>query len=227
MRPALLLTLLVMVGCKDVRIDSGSDSKFLHTPEALFAPLPAPEKTLLPQGVGSHWTYRLTGAETGTEEQLLTERRADGTVKIEGRRVGRPVHVEFYLSTPQGVSLAGAGEKDLLMMTPPLPIFQLPFDADKTLEWQGGISVPKGSVPGRGWSLVRGQETVTVPAGTFLAYRTDTTLEANVSGQLALFLTSRWFAPGVGIVKTRYVIRQVGQAEQQFARELVRYKLTP
>lgn len=227
MKRWLLLGVLALIGCKDVRIDSGVDARFLHEPSALFAALPVPTKPLLPAGVGSHWTYRLVEGESGIEEQVVTQHLPSGAITIEGRRVGQQAHLEFYQSTPEGIFQVGAGGKERLMMSPPIPLLRFPAATEKLADWQGGITIPSGSVPGRAWSLVRGMEKVTVPAGTFTAYRTDTTLEANINSQLSLFLTSRWFAPGVGIVKTRYVIRQIGQREQRFARELVRYKLMP
>lgn len=85
--------------------------------------------------------------------------------------------------------------------------------------------MPKGMVPGRAWSGLQGLEKVTVPAGTFTAYRVNTTLEASIDGNLSLFTTSRWFVPGVGIVRTRYTVRQAGLPEKEFRRELVRYKI--
>ena len=214
-------------GCKDVRVDAGTDATFLHTPEELFAPVKESDKPLFPDQGGNKWTIRLMDSESGNEVQTLIGKRMISGIECQvfrSARDGRAYREEYYISNKSGIYQLGGGAGDQVIMVPPVPILTYPLELGKTVEWQGGISVPKGKVPARAWSRFRGTEAIKVPAGSFKAYRTDTALEANISGRLTVFTTARWFVPDIGIVKTRYVIRQAGQPTKEFRRELVRYE---
>lgn len=225
--PALSVSL---TGCKDVRIDAGTDMKFLHAPEELFVAIVAPTKPLFPDKTGTKWTSKMTSKDIETDEQTLVGKRMVSGVEclvIASIRNIRELREEMYVLNAKGIYQRGARGKEMFTMQPPIPILTFPLEAGKVIEWQGGISFPKGMVPGRAWSSVRGIEKIKVPAGSFDAYRTDTTLEANIDNRLTLFATTRWFVPGIGIAKTRYSVRSAGQPELEFRRELVRYTPAP
>lgn len=221
----LLSLISCLSGCKDVRVDAGTDARFLHQPEELFAPVAQPKKPLFPLKVGTKWKMELTEQGKTIEEQTLLGKRAISGVECQIlgiRREGGGYREEYFVVNDKGIYQVGGGGAERITMKPPLPILTFPLELGKSIEWQGGITVPKGMVPGRAWSRLRGVERVKVPAGVFDAYRTDTALEANINGRIAVFMTARWFVPGKGIVKTRYLIRQAGQPPKEFQRELVR-----
>ena len=223
-------SLLLPAGCKNARIASGSDDAFIHTPQELNAPPPALEKTLFPSTIGSKWVYRLAEGESGREEITVTGTRpVSGTTAIvlTSKRLGQPDREELYEITEDQIKQISAGGQDRVDLKPPMPLLQAPLAFDAVASWQGGVAMRGSLVPSTSKSRLRSVETVTVPAGSYLTYRVDTNLEAQLKEGVAHFWTTRWFAPGIGPVKIRYIVNAPGQPEHAFLKELVRSDIKP
>ncbi|MBB6053979.1 hypothetical protein [Armatimonas rosea] len=228
---ALTLGLLLLpVGCKNVRVASGSDDKFIHTPRELNAPPPPLEKTLFPTTIGSKWVYRLAEGETGQETIMVTgTRQIDGTkaIVLSSKRVGQPDREELYEITEEQIKQLSAGGQDKVTLKPPMPLIQAPLAFDAVVSWQGGVAMRGSLVPSTSKSRLRSVEQVVVPAGTYTTYRVDTNLEAQLKEGPARFWTTRWFAPGIGPVKIRYIVSAPGQPDHAFMKELVSCDIKP
>lgn len=222
--------LLLPLGCKNVRVASGSDDKFIHTPQELSAPPPSLEKTLFPSTIGSKWVYRLAEGETGREEIMVTgTRQINGitAVVLSSKRVGQQDREELYEITEEQIKQISAGGQDKVALKPAMPLIQAPLAFDAVVSWQGGVAMRGSLVPSTAKSRLRSVEQVVVPAGTYTTYRVDTNLEAQLKEGPARFWTTRWFAPGIGPVKIRYIVLAPGQPEHAFVKELVSYDIKP
>lgn len=225
-----LVTLVGLLGCKDVRVASGIDDKFIHLPEEIDATPPPLEKPLFPSTVGSRWVYRLADGDTGKEEVTVT-----GTRVVEGvtavvfasKRLGQADREELYQITEEEINQISAGTLDKVSLKPPMPVLHAPLSFTEGTSWQGGVLMRGALLPSQAKSRLRAFETVTVPSGTYSAYRIETNLEAQLQGGAAHFATTRWFVPGIGPVKLRYIVQAPGQADQAFVKELVSYKIVP
>ncbi len=218
----------VVSGCKNVRIATGSDDKFIHLPQELTAtPIP-PAQPLLPTSPGSRWTYRLTNDENGIEEvTVLPSRQIEGqTALVLGcKRKGTLDREELFYITDKEIAQFSAGAGEKVILKPPMPILRFPLKFDETVSWQGGVSLRGALVPSQSKSRLRCIEKIKVPLGTFTSYRVDTILETRLAEGLARFWVTRWLAPGIGVVRTRYIVKSPGQAERVFTKELLKYKI--
>ncbi len=237
MKSTLVLTLVVLsllTGCKNLRISSGEDDSYIHLPEELKASPPPPSKSLLPATVGNSWTYQLSTGE-GREEKstVATPRIINGvstvvilnTVTDSNTPKAPPREELFQITKTQISHISSSGGADKVTLKPPMVVIRFPMNYDDPLEWQGGVLLRNSLVPSRGRSFLRVVESVTVPAGTFTAYRVDSVLETQLREGTSIFWTTRWFAPGVGIVKTRYFIHTPGQTDRAFNKLLLRYSV--
>ncbi|WP_395089175.1 hypothetical protein [Armatimonas sp.] len=223
-----VIAFTLVSGCKDLRIATGSDDSFIHLPQELTATPVPPAQPLLPTSPNSHWTYRLTNEENGIEEvTVLPSRLIDGqtALVLSGKRKGAPDREELFYVTNNEIAQFSAGAAEKVTLKPPMPILRFPLKFDETLSWQGGVSLRGALVPSRSKSRLRCVEKIKVPAGTFTAYRVDTILETRLTDGLAHFWVTRWFAPGVGVVRTRYLVKAPGQAERVFTKDLLKYKI--
>lgn len=225
-----LVALIGLFGCKDVRVASGVDDKFIHLPEEIDATPPPLEKPLFPSTVGSRWVYRLADGDTGKEEVTVTGKRvADGVTAVvfASKRLGQADREELYQITEEEINQISAGTLDKVILKPPMPLIHAPLSFTEGSSWQGGVLMRGSLLPSQAKSRLRAFEQVTVPAGTFFAYRVETDLEAQLQGGAAHFATTRWFAPGIGPVKLRYFVQAPGQANQAFVKELVSFDIKP
>jgi hypothetical protein len=227
---SLFFVALLASGCKDVRVANDQDSRFLHSPEDLSAPVIAPKESLFPIQKGMLW--RMTGPD-GPEEYVMVgpEALSGSTLpgyRIEVRHTGAAVRSETYATTSDGtICQAITGGADKIVMAPPMPI-TAPLAADKATEWQGNLTFKGQTVPSRAWTRLRGMESVKTAAGTFDAYRFDVLLSTSIGGSQATFPTTRWFVPGIGMVKTTYRLQIPDENKQlvwrEFTKELQSYK---
>lgn len=222
------LLLLFASGCKNLRIATGTDDRFIHLPQELTATPPPPARPLMPTTPGSRWTYRLDKDETGLEHvKVLPPRTIGGqtVLVLSGERAGNPTREELFHVTDTEIAQISAGAAERVVLKPPLPLLRFPLKFDETVTWQGGVSLRGAFVPSQAKSRLRCLEKITVPAGPFSAYRVDTVLETRLSDGFAQFWTTRWFAPGVGMVRTRYIVKTPQQPERVFTKDLIAYKI--
>jgi hypothetical protein len=222
-------TFLLLVGCKDVRIANGTDDQFVHLPANLQATPPPPLKPLMPGSVGSTWSYRFTNTDGDLEKVIVApSRMVNGSpaMVLVSTRTGAPKREEvLQISAQKIMHVSSSGGEDLVNLKPPMPLVQFPLSFDTVLSWQGGVLLKGSLVPSKGTSKLRGIEKINVPAGEFMAYRIDSMLETQLSAGKSIFWTTRWFAPGVGMVKVRYIVNAPKQADRVFVKELVKYKI--
>ncbi|WP_309709507.1 hypothetical protein [Armatimonas sp.] len=225
----LLCFIPLLTSCKNVRIASGADDNFIHLPEEINTKPISPEKSLFPTPVGGYWIYRLVNTKGDQEKVVAQPRRiVEGVeaVVLTSAQISGPPREELFKITSQEIThLSSTGGNDKVTMKPPMPLLQFPLNFDKSIAWQGGVLVRGSLVPSKGHSRLKAIEKVTVPAGTFTAYRVDSILETTTSGGASTYWTTRWFAPGVGMVKVRYIVNNPNQPNQLFLKELTSYKL--
>lgn len=227
---ALVPLALLFLGCKDVRVTDNRDAKFLHQPSELAATAPPPQEPFFPKTVGMRWQMvQQEGEETNTLTKIYPVGNATGYV-IDMQRQGKSYRDELYIVDGKGSisqSVAG-GVSGRIAFSPPLPIVEMPLAIDKAINWQGTLQFQNQSLPGRATSRFWGMQKITVPAGSFDAYRFESVLIATINGQPTAFPTTRWFVPGIGIVRTRTRLQVAspsgGREWREFEKSLVRYK---
>ena len=224
-----LAALPLLVGCKNFRLASGEDDHFIHLPEEINATPPPPTKPLLPATIGNTWVYQIVNAETGQEKTTVTPPRiinGISTVVLRNTQSGQAPREDLFQITSTTLShVSSSGGNTTVNLKPPMPLVRFPLTLKDPIEWQGGVMIGSGLVPSHGRSQLREMEQVTVPAGTFMAYRVDSALNTQLREGTSTFWTTRWFAEGVGIVKTRYMAHTPNQPDRVFSKELVSYTL--
>ena len=228
--PLLLLCVLpLLASCKNVRIASGADNNFIHLPEEINTPPALPEKTLFPTPLGGYWIYRLVNTKGEQEKVVVQPSRivegSEAVVFASAQASGPPREELFKITEKKLTHISSSGGKDKVTLKPPMPLLQFPLNFDKSIAWQGGVLLQGALVPSKGHSRLKAIEKVTVPAGTFTTYRVESILETTIPGGANTYWTTRWFAPGVGLVKVRYIVHTTNQPDQLFLKELTSYKL--
>jgi hypothetical protein len=201
--PAFLLT-----GCKSEHTTNyHTDDSFIRSPGQEPKKVAMKSGPLLPMTVGNRWDMVVRqGDSTHTEQVVVT-----GTKVIEGvtgkvvefRENGVVRQKEVYAVTKEGLCLLASGNSEnLSVVSPPLVIAHLPIVEGDALSWNGMLRTNGETKAATAISRVSAQESIKTPAGTFGAYRIDTSV--NIMGQRngeGNSLTLRWMAPGIGVVR--------------------------
>ena len=190
-----LLPALFLSGCRD-QGDGGEELGFLRNPGADYAPAVA-TADLFPLTPGRVWSYRIDGSKAVEEVRA----GADGTLTT--TRGGQVVQTERCRVDAVGVWLVGS---DSQPVQPALPLLALPLEEERVSEWQGTL----GAGAGQAWTRATRRESVATPAGTFDAWRVDTRTDLTRGERREIVYTTRWLAPGVGVVRVR--IASAGRA---------------
>jgi len=167
---------------------------------------PAPESGF-PLLEGLAWKYdsNLGAARAWVEqtgEDLVLHSQAPHLVMEQRMRI-----------LPRGVFIYGAHSEVYFIETdrrydPPMLRFPLPLSPGDSWEWKGKEIVDEDeAVESTVKGTVEGQETVTVPAGRFEAYRVAVTTDSSDGTTSS---SVQWLVPGVGTVKTRIDIEAGG-----------------
>jgi hypothetical protein len=161
-----------------------------------------------PLKIGTQWQYQI-----GTKQISMRVARQEklGDVMcgvVETSVDGKVVGTEHISAGPEGVFRHSFNDKKA---SEPLCILKLP--ATKGQTWKFDVKIATETVKG---AFVSGEESVTVPAGTYTATTAFTT-ECDLNGQKAEF--KYWFATGVGIVR-----QTISLNGQEFASELKKYE---
>lgn len=173
---------------------------------------------ILPLKVGSTWTY-----QTAQEVDQVTEvtgKEKVGDVEcfiVERKSFGRMLRREWLAVTDEGVKVhkVQSGKTE---MTVEKPFFRIKHVLKKDDEWTGYAHASVN--PARYFFRVEGQEEVTVPAGSWKAWKIHTKVER---GENNIFEGSEWFVPDVGVVKSDIDVRTSTQAVN-VTMELKEYK---
>jgi hypothetical protein len=219
--------LLFCSGCgKDHAENKGTDNDYIRAPEETGNPIVIPPGDLLPTKQNSSWTWDVTvvrrvgtGSEAHaelvskeTEQVVITGQREmnhlDCTV-FEIRKNGKPFREEVFATTKDGLIQVAAGLNDKVILAPPLPLVHFPMKDGQALSWTGVLEYRQSATPGTGFSRVSGREKVKTPLGEFPCWRVDTVITTTIQGQQAPFPVSRWFSPGIGMVRQRLYLRDL------------------
>lgn len=173
----------------------------------LFLPV---QEQPFPLAPGHVWTYESGGRESlvlRASERLTLGRTEVVVLRSTGSDLLGLHALRFLTSDRDGLRLHSVGEAP---PEPPQPLLQLPLK-----EGAGWSGSPKSAYP---QYLVKAEgaarETVTVPAGTFEAWRVDYTMLVDV---LCTHVFRAWFAPGTGFVQFELLrVREQGVQEKKF-----------
>jgi len=166
------------------------------------------DKEHFPLEKGMRWTYAVGDAET---EMTIKGKAKVGEiecVKVETAS-GAASSTEFFSVDDKGVMLRKieSWQNETLGEREPEPaIPRLKFGTKKGESWEW-----KGAVAGQAQSakyVNEGEEEIEVPAGKYTCLRIRTVAEA-AGGKYTI---DRWFAKGVGMVKT---VVKMGEREQK------------
>jgi hypothetical protein len=189
---------------------------------------PSLQETMEDPQIGDHWTYEVRDDVSGDLKSTITYTITDITPAEFGIRlavVGKPdvgyqtysrswdmVNNGVWRSTPND----GAG-------------IRAPLSVGKTWSFKAtdanssaGVSLKRS-----GTSKVTARETITTRAGTFEAFKIETSIETrNSNDPTKKYLSEQqtWFAPAINHwVKRAYVSRSEGKVRDRSAVELVEY----
>jgi len=174
------------------------------------------EQCLFPVTVGSNWVYTLTdvqqvGQQRRSQEIELTFRVASSTDTPEGKKAtievvlksGKVVDSQTWYITSKGVYQGTSGAKKI-PYTPMQPAIFFPVTAGTTTTWKGTGVTPLGSTGSMNLTLKNlGPQEVDIEDGRISAFATTsegTFTDGKVQGRV---LSDGWFAPNVGMVRTR------------------------
>lgn len=191
---ALLLSACALPGAPDAKLQAQAAPGARSVPADLAAYYPAPEGAVWHY---AQWSAQDGGPETPREGGMTirvtgAELRSDGTRVAYTRRESpsgqlAPTRI---LTTASAVSLSRASDPE---DGPSLTILRFPFV--QQVAWKGRSWPAQGAVES---VEPQGFEAVTVPAGTYDAWRVDHVLTYANGAQDRL---NYWYAPGVGAVK--------------------------
>jgi len=220
-----LLGALAGAGCSSVGGDGGGDMAYLRVPTSEEEPaLTDPLSSLFPTGSSRRWEMRVnaTGQSERTDQIRVGSQKplGDGTtaVRLDFVQSGKLYREETYGVSRSAIRLISAGGDDRMTMSPPMTLVKADLPEGKPLLWEGSILFKGKKAPARAYGRIASKRKVTTPAGTFDAYRVDTVLTTVIDGRPLSFPASRWFSPGIGIVKQEFI---VGRA--QVVKELTKY----
>jgi hypothetical protein len=203
-------TALLLAGCREDALVTNlkSDDAFIRLPGQVDTDITPHPGTPFPLAKGSQWEMLV---ETGSQQAAEIDRASGSTViggvngqAIETMQDGKAVREDVYGSDEKGVTLIAAGAPaDQMRISPPITLFTIPLHDGDVFNWSGILHFRTSSSPATALSRVRGRDRITTPAGAFDTFRVDTIIMTTVDGQTAAFPTTRWIAPGVGVVKQR------------------------
>lgn len=188
-----------------------------------------------PITTGNHWLYDVVtstgGYETGRhrEEVVVTGTRGDGASVFELRPGnGDPVTQAVYAKGPSGVTeLADGSEEPPLDAVFPNMLLEWPLEAGRSFEQVSCTGLATADLDGDGLGerldlrsvvTVVGPETVETPAATIAAVKVETTIPLTVRASGGVRVDAQanaqdWYAPGVGLVRSRRTMTTNGLVE--------------
>lgn len=182
-------------------------------PERVKPKDPSPA-AFLPLAEGNEWELRSDGKPT----VLRVKAQQDGLWPVETVVDGKVVVTEYYRMDRDGIKVVkeARGGEDAAAHSE--PVVKLRFPALKGTSWEQTVKTGERTFTYR--NTVRGEEAVKVAAGEYAAIRTD--VEFETPGKLTAKV-SRWYAPGVGLVKLSVQLGKDDAWSQPMEYELVKY----
>jgi uncharacterized lipoprotein NlpE involved in copper resistance len=202
---ALLLLPLALLGCRN-QADQGEELAYLRMDVSEYD-LPPIDTALplMPTTPGTRWEYVVTHAQgEPTREVTKVISRNGKNALIESQEKGVIVSRDGYRIDDRGIWVTSIlNGKTSLPITPPVPLLTFPIQEGKMVTWQGTVGTGATTMAGRAWTRVTRRQKIKTLAGEFLAYRVDMRTDLNGPQRSGALLISRWFAPGVGVVRIR------------------------
>jgi hypothetical protein len=196
---------------------------FIWVAMAANAQSPAPDVH-----VGDSWKFRTLDGFTNETQFESTQRIVevnDREIAIELRNLNKDKTVLRYFTREWNIVDSDDGKYD-----PYYPEFKFPLAAGAT--WTEKYTyLPAAGVASSGYvkATVSAQEKVTVPAGTFNAYRIDRDQEVRGNTETAVVTTTHmttWYAPAVRrFVRRDWTVTRDGRVRSKTSMELVEYTL--
>jgi hypothetical protein len=241
--------LLLTVGCGEGVRNSGEDDDFIRVPGATVpAAVKTGSGPLLPTKAGSSWRNvisirRIAGPANGNQDPNVDDNgnpfrklyeqstlsaagfssaKNSGDIRIDMRQEGQSGsnRSETYTVNKRGIFLSRVTGDLSLTTLPPLPIVSYPLREDEIKVWRGTVRIGNKSYPAEGYSRVGSTEEISLAQGKVQARRVDTIITATVDGRPTSFPMKRWFAPGIGMVRQKFV-----SGNLEITKDLVRYKI--
>lgn len=226
--PALVLLPLtiVLTGCGSDGPDGGADMQYFREFTQSGSDQPVLQESvplLFPTGKERQWklSVRAMGKQSAETVRVDSPRTIGGienATTLTMYQNGKPYRSEMFQVKKDSIALIAAGGTDKMIMNPPMVLLRATSPQGKEYKWEGQITFKGSKAPAQAFSRVHAPEDVTTPAGKFKAYRVDTALTTIIDGRAVTFPASRWFYPGVGIVKQTF---RVGNSVVE--KELVSY----
>lgn len=172
---------------------------------------------------GDRWIYRVLGPQGAKAERLTKEvvgretLGAQECLQVRDRGFGGSTLFSYHRSE-DGVYVYRLDDP----VPSPFPWLKLPLE--KGASWSHTIELDEGKSPLHLDFSVQGREKITVPAGTFQAWRV--TLRGEASREPAVLEADMWFADDVGEVK-RIVRMKRGEKVEELVLELEKFEIRP
>lgn len=229
--------LLPTLGCRSDGENGGSDVSYLRVPDAEAEVKPVlqhPLTALFPLGPSRRWEMSVRVIDRANPTRELRTKPTTESIKVgTPRTIGgvpnaftldmtqpkKPLRQEIYALNAKELRLVAAGAVEKMRMAPPMTLIKANAPQGEMYFWEGTITFKGREAPAKATSRVGPVGKITVPAGTFEAYRIDTSLTTVVEGREITFPASRWFAPGIGLVKQTFSVGRL-----QIVKELTKYK---
>ena len=221
------LCALSLAGCRSDGADGGVDSAFFRTPDLQKekkSVVKEPMTLLFPVGKERRWELAVRAMDKTTTESVRVDepRTINGVTDATTLTMyqnGKAYRSEIFQVKPETLSLVAAGGDDKMLMSPPMLLLRTKALEGEEYKWEGEITFKGAKAPASAFSRVHSSAEIITPAGKFTAYRVDTSLTTIIEGNAVTFPASRWFVPGVGIVKQMF---RVGNAVVE--KQLTSYK---
>jgi hypothetical protein len=178
--------------------------------------------------VGDIWKFRTLDGFTNETQFEATQRVVeinDREIVIQLRNTGKDKSSLRYFTRDWNMVDTDDGKYD-----PYYPEFQFPLAAGAT--WSEKYTwLPMAGAASSGYvkATVAAQEKVTVPAGTFDAYRIERDVETRANNETAVVTTTHmttWYAPAVRrFVRREWTVTRDGRVRGKTRIELVEYTL--
>ena len=186
------------------------------------------QETMEDPQIGDHWTYELRDDVSGDLKSTVTHTITDITPTEIGIRIAVLGKSDVgYQTYGRSWDLVSNGTwrstpNDGTGIRPPLSVGKTWSIKAIDSNSSAGVSLKRS-----GTSKVTAKETITTRAGTFEAFKVETSIEArNSNDPTKKYLSEQqtWFAPAINHwVKRTYVSRSEGKVRDRSAVELVEY----
>jgi hypothetical protein len=212
---------IIIVGLAAVAIVGCGGSKGSYKPQPVQKVVPASvqagdEASLFPLAVGNYWVYSLSdvqqkGQQRGSREFELTFKVTSVSDAPDGKKATIDIlqkdrtvaETQTWVVNSKGVYQSTSGAKKVPYI-PMQPAIFFPVEAGTTTKWSGTGITPMGKPGPMKLSLKNlGPQEVDIEEGRVSAFATTAEGTFTDSGKPGRVVSDGWFAPNIGMVRTR------------------------